>query len=43
MPTKADATYFVPAALDGVPVDPESDLFPLIAEEELQCYLPPTR
>ncbi|QNJ56510.1 hypothetical protein SEA_NIOBE_9 [Arthrobacter phage Niobe] len=35
MAEKADETYFVPAALDGVPVDPESDLFPLIAEEDL--------
>lgn len=43
MPTKADFTYFVPAAPDGEPVDPESELVPLIAEEELLCYLPPTR
>lgn len=34
MADKAAETYFVPAALDGV-VDPESDLFPLIAEEDL--------
>lgn len=35
MPAKAAETYFVPAALVGVPVDPESDEFPLIAEEDL--------
>ncbi|QXO14543.1 hypothetical protein SEA_KAYLISSA_9 [Arthrobacter phage Kaylissa] len=35
MADKAAETYFVPAALDGVPVDPESDLFPLIAEEDV--------
>lgn len=42
MSSTAAETHFVPAARDGVPVDPESDLFPLIAEEELRCYLPPT-
>lgn len=42
MPTKAAETYFVPAVLDGQAVDPESDLFPLIDEEELKCFLPPT-
>ncbi|WAB10785.1 hypothetical protein SEA_TUCK_10 [Arthrobacter phage Tuck] len=43
MANKAAETYFVRAAGADVPDDGVSDLFPLIAEEELQCYLPPTR
>jgi hypothetical protein len=35
MAAKAAETYFVPAALEGQTPDPESDPFPLIAEEDL--------
>ncbi|UIW13262.1 hypothetical protein SEA_CREWMATE_10 [Arthrobacter phage Crewmate] len=35
MANKADETYFVPAAGADVPDDGVSDLFPLIAEEDL--------